>query len=129
MKKILLFLFLLVCLAYQATSQDFGAISQTLLHQSAFGNKSYTIQISQVVRKIFEDSKGNIWFTAENIGVYKYDGAKFTLYTTQDGLTTNGVQYIYEDNKGQLWFTTWQGICILDGDKFVNASEKEPWTN
>ncbi len=76
-----------------------------------------------------EDSKGNIWFTAENIGVYKYDGAKFTLYTTQDGLTTNGVQYIYEDNKGQLWFTTWQGICILDGDKFVNASENEPWTN
>lgn len=77
----------------------------------------------------YEDSKGNIWFTAENVGVYKYDGAKFTLYTTENGLTTNGVQYIFEDYKGQIWFTTWQGICIFDGEKFVNANLKEPWTN
>jgi ligand-binding sensor domain-containing protein len=77
----------------------------------------------------YEDSKGNIWFTAENIGVYKYDGTKFTLYTTKDGLTTNVVQSIFEDNKWQLWFGTWQGICIFDGEKFVNARDKEPWTN
>ena len=77
----------------------------------------------------YEDSKGNIWFTAENIGVYKYDGTNFTLYTTENGLTTNGVQCIFEDSKGQIWCSTWQGICIFDGDKFVNASDKEPWTN
>ncbi|MBK7221356.1 MAG: hypothetical protein IPH94_08520 [Saprospiraceae bacterium] len=77
----------------------------------------------------YEDSKGNIWFTAENIGVYKYDGTKFTLYTTEDGLTSNVVLSIFEDNKGQLWFGTWQGLCIFDGEKFVNAREKEPWTN
>jgi ligand-binding sensor domain-containing protein len=77
----------------------------------------------------YEDSKGNIWFTAENVGVYKYDGTKFKLYTTKDGLTTNGVLSIFEDNKGQLWFGTWQGLCIFDGEKFVNAKEKEPWTN
>ena len=62
MKEILLFLILLVFLAYQAKSQDLGAIGQTLSQQSAIGNKAFTIQISQVVRKIFEDSKGNIWF-------------------------------------------------------------------
>ena len=77
----------------------------------------------------FEDSNGNIWFTAENVGVYKYDGSKFTLYTTKNGLTTNGIQCIFEDNKGQMWFTTWQGMCIFDGEKFVNANLKEPWTN
>ena len=76
----------------------------------------------------YEDSKGNIWFTAENVGVYKYDGTKFKLYTTKDGLTTNGVQSIFEDNKGQLWFGTWQGICIFNGQKFMNAKDKEPWT-
>jgi ligand-binding sensor domain-containing protein len=76
-----------------------------------------------------EDSKGNIWFTAENVGVYKYDGEKFTLYTTEDGLTTNVVLSIFEDHKGQLWFGTWQGLCIFDGERFVNAGEKEPWTN
>ncbi|MBK9567028.1 MAG: hypothetical protein IPO37_18220 [Saprospiraceae bacterium] len=76
-----------------------------------------------------EDRKGNIWFSAENVGVYKYDGTNFTLYTTENGLTSNLVLSIYEDNKGQLWFGTWQGMCIFDGEKFVNANHKEPWTN
>jgi ligand-binding sensor domain-containing protein len=75
-----------------------------------------------------EDRNGNIWFTAENVGVYKYDGTKFTLYTTKDGLTANLVLSMYEDNKGQLWFSTWQGMCIFDGEKFVNANMKEAWT-
>jgi ligand-binding sensor domain-containing protein len=75
-----------------------------------------------------EDSKGNIWFTAENVGVYKYDGTNFTLYTTKNGLTSNLVLSIFEDNKGQLWFGTWQGLSIFDGERFVNAKDKEAWT-
>jgi ligand-binding sensor domain-containing protein len=74
-----------------------------------------------------EDRQGNIWFSAENHGVYKYDGATFTPFTTEDGLTTNGVQSIMEDNKGQLWFGTWQGISLYDGQRFMNANEKEGW--
>jgi ligand-binding sensor domain-containing protein len=77
----------------------------------------------------YEDSKGNIWFTAEGYGVYRYDGVNFTQFTTENGLTTNVVQSIFEDSKGQLWFGTWQGICIFDGEKFVNAKDIEPWTN
>ena len=101
---------------------------------SKFDGKTYTnftkagIIAGVEAYNFYEDSKGNIWFTAENIGVYKYDGTKFTLYTTKDGLTTNVVQSIFEDNKGQLWFGTWQGLCIFDGEKFVNARDKEPWT-
>jgi ligand-binding sensor domain-containing protein len=76
----------------------------------------------------FADNKGYVWFTAENIGVYQYDGEKFRLYTTKDGLTSNVVLSILQDNKDQLWFGTWQGLCILDGDTFVNASDKESWT-
>ncbi|MBP7642520.1 MAG: hypothetical protein KA767_04230 [Saprospiraceae bacterium] len=76
-----------------------------------------------------EDQKGNIWFSAEHHGVYRYDGTHFTNFTTENGLTTNGVQSIMEDNKGQLWFGTWQGMSIYDGQNFMNASKKEPWTN
>lgn len=76
-----------------------------------------------------EDRQGNIWFSAEGYGVYCYDGTKFTQFTTDKGLTSNVVQSIYEDNKGQLWFGTWQGISIYDGQKFMNAKDKEPWTN
>ena len=76
-----------------------------------------------------EDSQGNIWFSVENYGVYRYDGANFTQFTTENGLTTNVVQSIFEDNKGQLWFGTWQGISLYDGESFMNAKVKEPWTN
>jgi ligand-binding sensor domain-containing protein len=76
-----------------------------------------------------EDSQGNIWFSAEGYGVYRYDGANFTQFTTDNGLASNVVQSILEDNKGQLWFGTWQGISIYDGQKFMNAKDKEPWTN
>lgn len=76
-----------------------------------------------------EDRQGNIWFSAEGYGVYRYDGAFFTQFTTKNGLTTNVVQSIYEDKKGQLWFGTWQGISIYDGNNFMNAKDKEPWTN
>jgi len=76
-----------------------------------------------------EDRHGNIWFSAEGYGVYRYDGANFTQFTTDNGLTTNVVQSIYEDGKGQIWFGTWKGLCIYDGQKFMNANVKEPWTN
>lgn len=76
-----------------------------------------------------EDKQGNVWFTVEGKGVYRYDGANFTQFTIENGLTTNGVQSIFEDAKGQLWFGTWQGISIYDGQSFMNAKDKEPWTN
>jgi ligand-binding sensor domain-containing protein len=72
----------------------------------------------------YEDSQGNIWFTAEGYGVYRYDGTNFTQFTTENGLTSNVVLSIMEDDKGQIWFGTWQGICIFDGEKFVNANIK-----
>ncbi|MBU1010785.1 MAG: hypothetical protein KKD74_11675 [Bacteroidetes bacterium] len=78
---------------------------------------------------LYEDSRGNIWFTAEGYGVYRYDGANFTQFTTDNGLTSNIVQSIFEDNKGQVWFGTWQGLSLYDGQKIMNAKDKEPWTN
>ena len=76
-----------------------------------------------------EDTQGNMWFTAEGYGVYRYDGNNFKQFTTENGLTSDVVQSIFEDGHGQLWFGTWQGLCIFDGEKFMNAKDKEPWTN
>jgi len=101
---------------------------------SKYDGKTYTnftkdgIIEGEETYNFHEDRRGNIWFTAEGFGVYRYDGSKFTQFTTDDGLTTNVVQSIYEDNKGQVWFGTWQGICIYDGQKIMNAKDKEAWT-
>ena len=102
---------------------------------SKFDGKTFTNFTKDGIIKGLEtynfcsDSLGNIWFSAEGYGVYRYDGADFTRFTTENGLATNVVQSIFEDNKGQLWFGTWQGISIYDGHSFMNAKDKEPWTN
>jgi ligand-binding sensor domain-containing protein len=102
---------------------------------SKFDGKTYTNFTKDGIIKGIEtynfcqDRKGNIWFSAEGFGVYRYDGTNFTQFTTDNGLTTNVVQSIYADNKGQVWFGTWQGICLYDGQKIMNAKDKEPWTN
>ena len=102
---------------------------------SKFDGKSYTnFTKDSIIEGVetynfYEDKQGNIWFSAEGYGVYCYDGANFTQFTTDNGLTSNVVQSILEDNKGQIWFGTWQGISIYDGQKFMNAKDKEPWTH
>lgn len=75
------------------------------------------------------DKAGNIWFSAENHGVYRYDGKAFAQFTMEDGLATNTVQDVYADQKGQIWCSTWQGISLFDGQRFVDAKDREPWTN
>ncbi|MBU2020095.1 MAG: hypothetical protein KJ941_10670 [Bacteroidetes bacterium] len=102
---------------------------------SKFDGNTYTnftkdgIVAGEETYNFYEDSLGNIWFTAEGYGVYRYDGNNFKQFTTENGLTSDVVQSIFEDSQGQLWFGTWQGLCIFDGEKFVNAKDKEPWTN
>lgn len=102
---------------------------------SKFDGKTFTnytkdgIIAGEETYNLYEDSQKNIWFTAEGYGVYRYDGNNFKQFTTEDGLTSNVTQSILEDKKGQVWFGSWQGLCILDGEKFMDAKQKEPWTN
>lgn len=102
---------------------------------SKFDGKTYTNFTKDGVIKgtetynFYEDSHGTLWFSAEGHGVYRYDGTNFTQFITLHGLASNIVQSIFEDKKGQIWFGTWQGISLYDGQKFMNAKDKEPWTN
>lgn len=126
MKKIILFLFLLVCLEYQTKSQDLGAIGQTLSQQSAIGNKAFTIQISQVVRKIFEDSKGNIWFGTEG-GAYRLKGLSLIYIVGIKNASGKGVTVkdITENIDGSIWIGHSDGISIIMGDSIKNYDESD----
>jgi len=73
---------------------------------------------------ITEDSKGNIWFSTNGYGAYKYDGHSFTQYTTADGLTDDSVDNIMEDSNEDMWFgTRYGGVSRYDGDTFTNYSK------
>jgi ligand-binding sensor domain-containing protein len=74
-----------------------------------------------------EDRKGDIWFAAENHGVYRYDGSTFTRYGAADGLDTDGIQSILEDREGRLWAGGWKGLYRFDGRRFFPVGKQGPW--
>jgi ligand-binding sensor domain-containing protein len=82
---------------------------------------------------VMEDSQGNLWFSTDGYGAFRYDGTSFTQFTKKDGLCSNTVWNILEDRQGRIWFTCVQayqptttgdgGVCRYDGKTFTNFPE------
>ncbi|MFZ6052585.1 ligand-binding sensor domain-containing protein [Halocola ammonii] len=68
------------------------------------GEFNYSALSPLCVFEIIEDSKGNIWFARDGLGVSMFDGKSFKHYTESDGLCSNVVRSVYEDSKGNIWF-------------------------
>lgn len=66
---------------------------------------------------IYEDTKGDIWVTTRNKGVFCYDKSKekFRNYSSMPdgkGLPDNYVNYVYEDRNRNIWIGTHEGgLC------------------
>lgn len=67
---------------------------------------------SNLVYKIYQDSKGFIWF-GTMYGLYRYDGLNYFSYRynpfDSSSISNDDVISIYEDSKGYLWFGTYLG--------------------
>jgi ligand-binding sensor domain-containing protein/two-component sensor histidine kinase len=81
--------------------------------------KTYTVEdglVANPVRRILQDSKGFIWIGTWE-GLSKYDGHKFTNYTTANGLSHNLVNAMYESPDGKLYLAENSGtVDILQHD-------------
>lgn len=75
---------------------------------------------------ITEDKAGNMWFSTNGFGAYKYDGQSFTQYSEKDGLTNNEVDQILKDSDGNIWFgTRFGGVSRFDGEEFTTFSQRD----
>ena len=93
---------------------------------------SYSI-VAGDVSLAMEDRNGNLWFSTDGDGAYKFDGKSFTHFTTEDGLCSNNITSIMEDQQGKIWFTCIQsyqpkmtgdgGVCVFDGKAFTRFPE------
>jgi ligand-binding sensor domain-containing protein len=75
--------------------------------------ESYTVKDglpSNRITAIHQDSRGYIWVGTNN-GLSVYDGARFTNYSTVNGLSNNWITDIAEDPRepGTLWIGTIAG--------------------
>ena len=84
-----------------------------------------TSLVSQYIRSIFQDSKGNLWFGTLGEGVVRYDVKTLTYFSNPDGFNNNTVYAINEDKNGNLWFGTDQGVYKYDGKTFRNYNQKD----
>lgn len=97
-------------------------LSQKALSQdSALENTPSNKQINQVVRTIFQDSKGDIWFGTEN-GAFRLRGK---LLTHIDGIKSESgkgvtIKDITEDKDGKIWLGHTDGISSIDKDIVKN---------
>ncbi len=60
--------------------------------------KTYTIEdglVNNDILNIYQDSRGFIWLCTRG-GLSRYDGTRFTNYTTSDGLSNDMINDIYE---------------------------------
>ncbi|MFN8356050.1 MAG: two-component regulator propeller domain-containing protein [Spirosomataceae bacterium] len=84
-----------------------------------------TTLVSQYIRSIFQDSKGNLWFGTIEEGVVRYDEKSLTYFSNPDGFYNQTVYAINEDKDGNMWFGTDQGVYKYDGKWFKNYNQKD----
>lgn len=84
-----------------------------------------TTLVSQYIRSIFQDSKGNLWFGTLGEGAVRYDEKTLTYFSGPDGFINNTVYAINEDKNGNMWFGTDQGVYKYDGKTFRNYNQKD----
>src|ERR1041384_7863883 len=85
---------------------------------SSSGERLPAPQISQYIRRIFQDSKGNLWFGTLSDGVARYDGKTLTYFARKEGFCGETVRGMLEDKDGNVWFATSGGACRYDGKSF-----------
>jgi serine phosphatase RsbU (regulator of sigma subunit) len=80
-------------------------------------------------KKIYEDSKKNIWIGALGLSRFDLNSKKFTNYLHDDkdekSIINNITNAIFEDSKGRLWVGTSGGLSMMLGDKFVNYTKAD----
>ncbi len=83
-----------------------------------------TTLVSQYIRSIFQDSKGNLWFGTFE-GIVRYDEKTLTYFSNPEGFISQSVFAINEDKNGNLWIGTDQGVYKYDGKVFKNYNPKD----
>lgn len=65
------------------------------------------------INGIYEDTKGNLWFSNLYKGANRFDGTKWYDYTPPE-LPHKQVNKILIDSKGNIWFGTHKGLAKLE---------------
>ena len=86
-------------------------------------------QLCQHLRKIFQDTKGNLWFGTNVYDLMQYDGNTLNIYTKKEGFSGGRGTGIVEDSSGNIWFATAIGLNKYDGESYTVFTEEDGLSN
>jgi ligand-binding sensor domain-containing protein/signal transduction histidine kinase len=80
---------------------------------------------ADVVRSLFQDSKGRVW-AGTNGGLSLLEGERFRTWNAANGFTSNVVRAIREDAQGALWIgTNGEGLFRMQDGQFTRFTRKD----
>jgi hypothetical protein len=94
--------------------------------------------VSQYIRSIFQDSKGNYWFGPAGQSAVRYDGKTLRYFSLNEFYSgnlsiesdhSNSIHAIAEDKNGNIWFGTYLGVVKYNGKTFRSYTETDGLTN
>lgn len=71
------------------------------------------------------DADGVVWAGTWGAGLGRFDGARWTTYTTEEGLPGNHVSMLHFTRQGQLWIGTNNGLAQMRDGKFVKLDRED----
>jgi two-component sensor histidine kinase len=75
---------------------------------------------SNTIYSVYRDSKGFLWIATDK-GIARYNGIKFEVFSTADGLSDNEVFFFREDSYERIWMGTFNGeLCYYYKGHFHN---------
>ena len=81
--------------------------------------------------QVFPDREGNLWFSTDGQGVFKYKGGAFVHFDESSGLGHPIVMSLLRDKQGLLWIGTYGGgLQVYDGKRITTCllPSEEPAT-
>src|SRR6202453_2734281 len=85
------------------------------LHNNKFESDDVVRALQQEkVWAIHQDPDGGLWFGTRTGGLYRWQSAKLTHYTTAQGLASNSIYELLEDHNGKLWASGPNGISVMN---------------
>ncbi|MCB0839823.1 MAG: hypothetical protein KDE26_18330 [Bacteroidetes bacterium] len=87
-------------------------IPETTPTPQDFYNPGPEDRLMQVVRRVYQDKKGNLWIGGDDL--FRYNGKTLDLFDKEGGFNGLVVRRIAEDKEGNIWLGTMNGIVKYD---------------
>ncbi|HIE28519.1 TPA: hypothetical protein EYP66_14660, partial [Candidatus Poribacteria bacterium] len=87
------------------------------------------LKIYNGVYSIFEDNQGSLWFTTRGGGVIRYDGKRWSTFTTSNGLGDDYVYDVFVDSRGTVWVKTRRGLYQSHEKGWAFFNVNDAWVN